>query len=195
MPKHKEENCVFCGQKEFGIETIDQIPTDICPQDLVLCLLSNSGEKLNPNDFICTAHEQSIRLKYLSFKRNLPFSKQFRREAITLCECCICDKYCNKKYSKIIDISLLSDEFKEFLLNEYAALGKKSTRSGSGIGEGNYLCSGCYQKCRRNKFLKDNEEKCTSTKKKPGPKISVIKDEEESLQSVKCVLCDNIYER
>ena len=79
-------------------------------------------------------------------------------------------------------------------MNEYAALGKKSTRSGSGIGEGNYLCSGCYQKCRRNKFLKDNEEKCTSTKKKPVPKISVIKDEEESLQSVKCVLCDNIYE-
>ena len=76
MSKHSKETCAFCGKKEYGVEAIDQIPSDqICPQDFILNeLLSYCIGKLKPDDFICTSHENSIRLKYLSYKNGLPFS-------------------------------------------------------------------------------------------------------------------------
>ena len=127
MSKHSEETCVFCGKKEFGIETIHQIPDHICPQNFILNeLLSYCNEKIKPGDFICTAHEHNIRLKYMSFKNCLPFSKKFTRKKSNFCECASCKQYCDTKYCRIIDISLLSDVFKEFILNEYTADGKKT---------------------------------------------------------------------
>ena len=138
MSKNSEKTCAFCGKKEYGVETIDQIPSDqICPQDFILNeLLSYCEGKLKPDDFICTSHENSIRLKYLSYKNGLSFSNQFSRKKITHCECSTCKRYCNTERNKVIDISQLSNDFKEFILNEYTHDHKKMTCSGSGIGEG-----------------------------------------------------------
>ena len=136
MSKNRKETCVFCGKNEYGVETIDQIPHEqICPQSFILNeLLSYCGEKIKPHDFICTSHELNLKFKYISYKNDLPFSKQFKREKSTVYECSSCKVYCYKDQRMVIDISQLSDPFKQFILYEYSPDKSIITRSGRGIG-------------------------------------------------------------
>ena len=196
MSKNRKETCVFCGKNEYGVETIDQIPHEqICPQSFILNeLLSYCGEKIKPHDFICTSHELNLKFKYISYKNDLPFSKQFKREKSTVYECSSCKVYCYKDQRMVIDISQLSDPFKQFILYEYSPDKSIITRSGRGIGEGDYLCRNCYKTFRKTRYSKFKGETSSHIDTRGRPK-SVKKVGEERLTADKCVICDNTYEK
>ena len=78
----------------------------------------------------------------------LPFSSQYTMgKASTIQKCAKCPN--NDIELKYRLISAMNVDFRDYLLNRMSLTPKRPPRPGTGFGEGEALCSTCYQICRK----------------------------------------------
>jgi hypothetical protein len=91
------------------------------------------------------------------------------------------------------EISDMNHDFKEFIIN--GNINRcKSTRSGTGIGEGDSLCSACYQTYIKKHYTNKGRQNLSAKHDHVNSENNTIEPITSSNKS-HCVYCPNVYEK
>ena len=173
-------------------ENVDQVPAFVCPQDFLLSRIFNfdNTRRLKVEDYVCTDHEDCFHIKYVSHCRGNRFSPCYSEKKKGKKKCGIC--HVSDDVTVYRDISAINIDFRDFLVNEMVQDGK-ATRSGTGIGEGDSLCSRCYQSCRKKYGTARRGSSSTQAVSSEKPLAAEVPNDQSGESSKFCLYCP--YER